>query len=110
MNCCEYFKSPTTELPMKAKQAVALADAAYQRIYEDSVQDNLTRWKENAINAINASANRGNYNTFIWIYKSPSYDETDTFGLGDFCAWLSTFGYKVTTNDMKIRIDWEDAR
>lgn len=104
MDYCECFKSPTAELPMKAKQAAALADVAYKKIYEDSVQDNLMRWKDAAINAINTSASRGNYDTSIWIYKTPSYDETDTFGLEDFCVWLSAFGYKVTTDDMIIYI------
>lgn len=37
MDYCECFKSPTAELPMKAKQAAALADVAYKKIYEDSV-------------------------------------------------------------------------
>jgi len=110
MDYCEYFKSPTAELPMKAKQAAALADVAYKRIYEDSVQDNLMRWKNAAIDAIDVSANRGNYDTFIWIYKDPSHNKTETFGLDDFCVWLREFGYKVTTNDTMIRISWEDAR
>lgn len=110
MDYCEYFKSPTAELPMKAKQAAALADVAYKKIYEDSVQDNLMRWKEDAINAINASANRGDYITSIWIYKSPGCDETETFGLEDFCEWLRGFGYDVSTDDTRIRISWKDAR
>lgn len=92
---------------MKAKQAAALADAAYKKIYEDSVQDNLMRWKDAAINAINASANRGNYDTSIWIYKSDGFNKTEAFGLDDFCEWLSGFGYDVSTDETKIHISWE---
>lgn len=110
MDYCEYFKSPTAELPMKAKQAAALADVAYQKIYEDSVQDNLMRWKEDAINAINVSVSRGDYITSIWIYKSPGCDETEEFGLEDFCEWLRGFGYDVSTDDTRIRISWEAFR
>ena len=110
MDYCECFKSPTAELPMKAKQAAALADVAYQKIYEDSIQDNLMRWKEAAINAINASASRGNYDTSIWIYKSPSHNKTEEFGLEDFCEWLRGFGYDVSTDDMRIHISWENTR
>lgn len=110
MNYCECFKSPTAELLMKAKQAAALADASYQKIYEDSVQNNLTRWKEDAIKSINASASLGNYNTFIWIYISGSSNVTETFGLEDFCKWLRGFGYKVSTEDRRICISWENAR
>ena len=104
------FKSPTEKLPMKAKQAAALANVAYKKIYEESVQNNLTRWKEKAIDAIDTSANCGNYDTFIWIYKTIDCNETEAFGLEDFCIWLRGFGYEVTTSEMRILISWEDAR
>lgn len=107
MDCYKCFKTPTTELPMKAEQAAALAEVSYQKIYEDSVQDNLMRWKDDAIKSINASASFGNYNTSMWIYKSAGYNETEVLGLEEFCAWLRGFGYKVTTNDMRIYISWE---
>ena len=110
MDYYKCFKTPTAELPMKAEQAAALAEASYQKIYEDSIQDNLMRWKDDAIKSINASASFGNYNTSIWIYKSAGYDKIETFGLEDFCEWLRGFGYKVTTDDMRIRISWENSR
>ena len=104
------FESPTEKLPMKAKQAAALANVAYKKIYEESIQNNLTRWKEEAIGSIDASANHGNYDTSIWIYTSVSHRETETLGLEEFCRWLRGFGYKVTTDDLRIRISWEDAQ
>lgn len=111
MNCYnKCFKTPTAELPITAKQAATLAEVSYQKIYEDSVQDNLMRWKDDAIKSINASASFGNYNTFIRIYKSDRYDKTEAFGVGEFCEWLRGFGYDVFTSDDKIRISWEKAR
>ena len=110
MDCYEYFKTfktPTADLPMKAKQAAALAEASYQKIYEDSVQDNLMRWKDNAIKSIDAAASFGNYNTSMWIYKSTGYAKTEAFGLDDFCEWLRGFGYDVSTDDSRIYISWE---
>lgn len=107
MDCYEYFKTPTAELPMKAEQAAAMAEVFYQKIYEDSIQDNLMRWKDDAIKSINASASFGNYDTFIWIYKSDGFNKTEAFGLDDFCEWLSGFGYDVSTDETKIHISWE---
>ena len=107
MDCYEYFKTPTAELPMKAKQAAALAEVSYQKIYEDSIQDNLMRWKDDAIKSIKASASFGNYGTSMWIYKRDGHDKTEAFGLDDFCEWLRGFGYKVTTDDSRIYISWE---
>ena len=91
---------------MTAKQAAALAEASYQKLYEDSIQNNLMRWKEDAIKSIDASASFGNYNTFIRIYKSDSYNKAEAFGVEDFCEWLRGFGYDVSTDDDKIRIRW----
>lgn len=110
MDCYKCFKTPTAELPMTARQAAALAEVSYQKIYEDSVQDNLMRWKEDAINSINASASFGNYGTSMWIYKGDGHDKTEAFGLEEFCRWLRGLGYKVTTDDMRIYISWEAFR
>ena len=107
MDCYEYFKTPTAKLPMKAKQAAALSDIAYKNLYEEAIQENLTRWKDDAIEAIDAAAKHGNYSTSIWIYTDTRYDKFEEAGLEDFCKWLRGFGYKVSEDDMRIRISWE---
>ena len=109
MSYCECFKSPTAKLPMTAKQAAALADISYQKLYDEYMQTNLTRWKDEAIKAIDEAASYGNYQTFIWIYKGTWGDEFQIIGLEDFCDWLQTFGYKVTTDDDRIYIKWKQG-
>ena len=110
MDCYKYFKTfktPTTELPMKAEQAATLSDMAYKNLCEEAIQENLTRWKDSAIEAIEAAAKHGNYSTSIWIYIDGRYDKFEEIGLEDFCKWLRVFGYKVFANDTKIHISWE---
>ncbi len=107
MDCYEYFKTPTAKLPMKAKQAATLSDIAHKNLCEEAIQENLTRWKDDAIEAIEAAAKHGNYSTSIWIHTDTWYDKFEEIGLEDFCKWLRGFGYKVSEDDIKIRISWE---
>ena len=104
------IKTPEAKQPITAKQATALSNIAYQNLCEEAIQENLTRWKDDAIEAIEVAAKHGNYSTSIWIYTDVRCDKFEEIGLEDFCKWLRWFGYKVSTNDTKIRISWENVR
>ena len=101
------IKTPKAKQPITAKQAAALSDIAYKNLCEEAIQENLTRWKDDAIESIDAAAKYGNYSTSIWIYTNGRCDKFEEIGLEDFCKWLKGFGYKVSTDDSRIYISWE---
>ena len=101
------IKTPEVKQPITAKQAAELSKFSYEKACENAIQENLTRWKDKAIKAIEDAAFYGNYSTSIWIYASDYHDSFEAMGLDDFCKWLRGFGYKVSTNDIKIDISWE---
>ena len=101
------IKTPEVKQPITAKQAAELTKFSYEKMCEKAIQENLTRWKDEAIKAIEDAAFYGNYSTSIWISASDYHDKFEAMGLDDFCKWLRGFGYKVSTSDTKIHISWE---